>query len=86
MRRTGGLEVQRRIRELVATEGDDRVKVWARVRIGGERRVDVGRDLGYRDGSGVTQVVKRLEAAAARDRRLALRMREIRGMVSRVKS
>jgi len=82
MRRVGGVEVQRRIRELVATEVDDRVRVWARVQVGGERRVDVGREFGYRDGSGVTQMVKRLEASAARDRRLAMRMRDIRDVLS----
>lgn len=36
-------------------------------RVGGERRVAVARDNGYRDGSGVTHLIKRLETEAAQD-------------------
>lgn len=42
-----------------------------RVRVGGERRVAVARDNGYRDGSGVTHLIKRLEAEAAQNPSLA---------------
>ncbi len=36
-------------------------KVWIRVSLGGERRIDVGRSMGYKDGSAITQILKRLE-------------------------
>ena len=35
------------------------------VRVGGELRVDVAREFGYRDGSAVTQLIKRLDTEAA---------------------
>ena len=63
----GAKEAQDRVRRLVAKERDRRLQIWARVRLGGERGRDVAKEFGYRDGSGVTQVVKRLEAAATQD-------------------
>jgi len=36
-------------------------KVWLRVRHGGEKRIDVARSFGYKDGSAITQILKRLE-------------------------
>ena len=60
-------EQRERLQEKLAKEPDSRVQIWARVRVGGERRVVVARDYGYRDGSGVTQVIKRLETEAARN-------------------
>ena len=66
-----------RLPQLLAQEPDRRVRIWARVCVGGERRVDVARDCGYRDGSGVTQLIKRLEAEAAQDPSLARRMENL---------
>ena len=60
-------EMTDRVRALVAHEPDRRVQIWARVALGGERKVDVAKDFGYRDGSGVLQVVKRLERTAFDD-------------------
>jgi hypothetical protein len=34
---------------------------WVRARLPEERGIDVARDLGYRDGSGVAHAVKRVE-------------------------
>jgi len=62
--------LRERVRQLVAGETDDRVKIWARVKLGGERPVDVAREYGYRNQSGVGQVVKRLEKSAAEDAEL----------------
>jgi putative transposase len=62
------------LRRRLAKEPDARVRIWARVRLGGERRVDVAREHGYRDGSAVTQLIKRLDAAALQDRTLARRL------------
>ena len=51
---------------------------WKSVRLGGERMVDVSRELGYRDGGSVLQVVKRMEQAAESDTGLRRRMEELR--------
>ena len=59
-----------RVRRLVAQERDRRLPISARVPLGGERVREVAKALGYRDGSEVTQVVKRPEAAATRDKAL----------------
>ena len=76
--RRGRKEAQVRIRALVGEEADERVRLWARVRLGGERGKEVAKELGYADGSGVTQVVKRLELTAERDKRLAKGLAELR--------
>jgi putative transposase len=68
---------QERLRRRLAQEPDIRVRIWARVRLGGERRVDVAREHGYRDGSAVTQLIKRLDAAARQDRTLARRLNNL---------
>jgi putative transposase len=90
MQRQGGLEAvrwmrreqeesaQARIRKLIETEDDVRVKVWARVRLGGERGTTVARERGYAHSSGVTQVMKRLETRAATNPILAKRLRQLR--------
>ena len=44
---------------------------WLRVRVGGERMTTVAADYGYRDGSGVHRVIKRLEEKAKSDRALS---------------
>jgi REP element-mobilizing transposase RayT len=67
-------EQRERLRQKLAAEPDARVRIWARVRAGGERRVDVARECGYRDGSAVTHLIQRLDAAALRDRTLAKRL------------
>jgi hypothetical protein len=74
-------EVERlreRVRQLVAVESDERVKIWARVRVGGERGIDLARAYGYRNGAGVTLLVRRLEAAALKDRELGAKLENIR--------
>ena len=42
-----------------------------------ERKVDVARALGYRDGGSVLQVIKRLEAARRRDPALDKRLADL---------
>jgi REP element-mobilizing transposase RayT len=66
-----------RLQQLLADESDRRVRMWARVQVGGQRRVDVARDSGYRDGSGVTHLIKRLEAEAAHDPSLARKLENL---------
>jgi len=88
-RHHGGLEAARwtrteevaairaRVRRLVATETDERVKLWARIQLGGERGVALAREYGYADGSGVTQAIKRLQARAATDKVVANKLNEL---------
>ncbi len=83
--RQGARESRERVRAMVADEGDVRLRIWARVRLGGERGRDVAKEYGYRDGSGVTQVVKRLEAAAESNGRLRRQMDAWRRSLSNVK-
>jgi len=82
--REGRRELQQRLSRLLEMEPDDRVRIWARVRLAGERRVAVARAFGYCDGSGVAQVVKRLEATAAANQELANRLSALRTAVSNV--
>jgi hypothetical protein len=77
-------EARARVRKLVALENNVRIQVWARVRLGGERSVDLAREYGYQDGSGVRQVVKRLEASAKTSRPLRAKLQELYEL-SRVK-
>lgn len=84
-RNEGNRERRERLREILANEGDRRIKIWARVKLGGERPVAVGREMGYRNGSGVLQVTKRLEQVQG-DRHLRKKMAVIRSLMSRVES
>lgn len=42
----------KQLKDIVAKETDPRIQIWIRVKWGGERAMDVGRELGYRDGTG----------------------------------
>ena len=43
------------------------MRIWMRVELGGERMTEIGREFGYKDGSGVHRVVQRLNARAEED-------------------
>ena len=66
--------VAQRIHQAVERESDRRVQIWLRVRLGGERMTEVAKDYGYRDGSGIHRVVKRLECRAESDAALAAQL------------
>jgi putative transposase len=68
---------QETARALASSFGDRSVKAWVRVTLGGERRVDVGQALGYKDGSAITHILKRLQARAAIDRGLRTELAKI---------
>ena len=68
--------------KLLKAEPDTRVQVWLRVHILGERRVAVARQLGYSDGSAITQILKRLESHARHDRPLAKKLAAYRNLSS----
>ena len=74
-----------RVRHRLQAETDERVKIWARVRLGGERGVALAREYGYGDGSGVTRVVKRLEATAEQNPKLRRTLERLRNDLSIVK-
>jgi putative transposase len=59
-----------RVRRLVKSAVNERVRIWARVRLGAESGSALAREYGYRSGAGVTLLVRRLEAAAERDKAL----------------
>ncbi len=76
----------RAIESLVDQEADRRVAIWLRVRVGGERMTTVAADYGYRDGSGVHRVIKRLEEKAKSDRALSRRLKALAKKTSNIKS
>jgi len=86
--RAGRDRVSRQVRALAEREADRRVRIWMQVCLAGQRPVDVAREHGCADGSGVVRVVQRLDAAAAKDRHLRKRLAAAREMidVSGVKS
>lgn len=53
--------------KLAEAENERRWKAWLRVRLGGERRIDVARALGYKEGSAITHALKRLEEMILKD-------------------
>jgi len=78
-RKRRGLEQARtRLMKLRPREDDPRVRLWMRVTLCGERMSDLARELGYADGSGVLQVIKRLEGRAKEDKGLARKLAQLR--------
>ena len=52
-------------------------QVWVKVHLGGERRVDVARTYGYKDGSAITHMLKRLQEEAETKPALSGRIRRL---------
>lgn len=77
-------EVKDALMELLKDESDRKLRMWARTRLGGERWVDVAKDEGYTDGSGVLVAVKRLEAGMKDNPALTAKMNKIRKDLSSV--
>lgn len=84
-REASARRLRARVRELVANETNAAVAVWARVRLGQERPSAVAGEQGYRSASGVTMLLRRLEARAQHDRKLSQRMEALREKVNREK-
>jgi len=80
--RQGARRVQRAVKSLVKRESDADVRLWARVRLGGEGRSEVARDCGYGHPSGVTHAVNRVEEKAQEDRELAEKLEALRKQLS----
>ena len=77
--------LQQKIRQLVADETEP-VKMWARVRLGGERMIGVAREFGYRDGSGLTHLLKKVDTQAVENKRLRRKLDELKASLSSFKS
>ena len=77
-------------RALAGQQPERSWQVWVRVHLGGERRIDVARAYGYKDGSAITQMLKRLQNVARSKPAMAGRMSrlesEIEHILSRIKS
>jgi REP element-mobilizing transposase RayT len=57
-------DLQRRqqvVKKWVEQENDWRWQIWLRIKLGRERPIDIAREMDYRDGGSVLQVIKRLE-------------------------
>ncbi len=79
-RRAGQTERRERVERLLEKETDRRFQIWARVRLAGERSVDVASRYGFRDGSGVRRVVQRLETRAQEDSSIASKLRRLNAL------
>ena len=86
VKRRGADAAAGRVAELTEREPDRRVRVWARVRLAGEPLSKLARELGYADGSGVHQTVRRLEKAAEKDRDLHQKLERLKKAMSDVRS
>jgi len=76
----------RQWQERLEDEPDDRWKIWLRVRALGQRKVDVARELGYRDGGSILQILKRLEARAAVEKTSRDKKQKYESLLSSVES
>jgi len=73
-------------RKLAREEKERPWQVWLRVTLGGERKVEVARSYGYRDGSAVTHILKRLAWAAKTTPVLQTQMTELKTQHERILS
>jgi REP element-mobilizing transposase RayT len=73
-----------RVRELVKDEPDE-VKIWARVHLGRERRVKVAKEFGYKDGSGLTHLLKVVERQTAQDETRQKKLSALKLKVAKLK-
>ena len=70
----------------MASERNERVRTLARIRPGGERGLDVAREMGYPHGGGITHVVKGLELQGVGDKVLGKKLEGLKRRVSSFKS
>ena len=85
-----GSERAKAAKTLAARQPERPRQVWVRVHLGGERRVDIARAYGYKDGSAITQILKRLrttgQPAPATTARMSLLETEMGSILSCFKS
>jgi REP element-mobilizing transposase RayT len=85
-RAANGPACRQRARLLTAGETDEWVQMWARVKLAGERKIDVAREFGYAGGSSVIYALRRLEQKANRDRVTRSKLRHLREQFEILKS
>jgi len=69
---------QEAVRVLAGQQAQRSWQIWVRVVLGGERRIDLAREYGYKDGSAITQILKRLQRAAQTDTILQAKMNALK--------
>ncbi|MEO0454086.1 MAG: transposase [Verrucomicrobiota bacterium] len=77
-------EIKKRLKPELARLSDQRIRIWARVRLIGERPVDLAREFKYRDGGSILQIVKRTEKRAKVDDLTRKKVRRLERIVSSV--
>ena len=77
---------ERAARKLASQQSERRWGAWIRVRLGAERRVDVGRSMGYKDGSAITHLLQRLDEQIAKAPHLASRRKALEAEFNRIVS
>ncbi len=75
---------QERLNELLAMEADDRVQLWALVRLTNRRQAELARVYGYRDGSGVAYAIRSVEAESARNEQTAAKLSRLKDEIYRL--
>ena len=73
-------------RKLASQQSERRWGAWIRVRLGAERRVDVGRSMGYKDGSAITHLLQRLDEEITKEPLLATRRNALEAEFNRIVS
>ena len=75
-----------KIKGLIKNESMKEVRMWLRIKVGGERAVDVGKAEGYQDGRGAGMAIRRLEQKALLDKGLQKRMEQLKRKLLHVES
>jgi REP element-mobilizing transposase RayT len=69
---------QQRLNELLAAEKSEKIKIWLTTKFSGQTKTKLATQYGYKDASGIVQLVKRLEQRALTDQKLALILTQLR--------
>jgi hypothetical protein len=77
---------ERAARKLASQQSERQWGAWIRVRLGAERRVDVGKSMGYKDGSAITHLLQRLDEQIAKAPHLASRRKALEAEFNRIVS
>ena len=83
-RAVGKTELGERLAQWLRKENDPGLRRWLEAQAGGKSRVEVARQWGCRDGSAVTQWVKRFEQKAQTDKTLKIKIENYRKKMSYV--
>lgn len=76
---------KKRAQELALEQKEPALQYWIRVELGGEGVLELARQEGYADASGVTHAIARLKVKAAQNRFLKKSMEQIKNEMSIVK-